>query len=168
MVTGHDVEDFLAHYGKKGMKWGVKKASVSENSSEGPSTPRETPKYGKSWAASKGQAEAGAKKSSAFVSKTHTESKVDYEKRLSAERNEFFKKRFQTAVKAAKADGDSVYIGEVIPGKQHTKMLSGKTFLNEMKNGRKFDVTLTQVTHERYSGSEFRGVRNDYVESDRR
>jgi hypothetical protein len=28
-----DVDNFLAHYGKKGMKWGVKKASVSQEHS---------------------------------------------------------------------------------------------------------------------------------------
>lgn len=170
MVAMESTDDFLAHYGVKGMRWGQRKASTSSASGKKKTLGQQLnqSKFGEISRKNvkRHNAQVAKKKAKAATKETRKE----YKARIKKEQNEFYNKKMTAIVdKAAKA-GDDVLIKTMYGGDVYQTITTGSEFVKQLSKGMAFDVTLTEVYATKTAEGPYQmtGDRNVYQKSKRR
>lgn len=153
------VDDFLAHYGKKGMKWGVRQSAQnalvkrSENghgvkvNSDGTwrrNTAREAQNL-KTVNKHVAKRDAIAKAKETGVVDKNLLSRKDVRKLNREGEREFYDKKINTLVKESLHKGDDVLISTKLPGDFAVSVVTGKQFVDHLYSGGVLDVKSTEV-----------------------
>jgi len=109
-------EEFLEHYGIKGMKWGQKKAEAS------------------------GSADSARQK----VAEKKVTRKQNRQMNRAA-RTEFNEKKMQTLYSEAKKHGDKVLVQTTDPATMTRSIVTGKEFVSFLERGGAMDVRTTEI-----------------------
>lgn len=142
-VSVNDVDDFLVHYGVKGMRWGRRKSDSGSGGSGG----------------SGGSAKKAPK---------HTETRREYRKRVKQEADEFRQKKFEKTFDTAEKKGDDVLIKTMYADSGPT-IVTGKEFVRDISRGRAFNADVTEVFGEKRGDGSYHTVMSEqYTKSRRR
>lgn len=133
------VDDFLAHVGVKGMRWGVRK-----NDDGGSSGSSGSNSGGGSGSGGGDVADGGKGKKPKYE-----ESRREYRKRTRAEAQEFYDKKAESIVNESLKRGDEILVKTFFHDGYDFEIVTGKEFVQNLERGRAFNTPFTEIWAER-------------------
>lgn len=139
------VDDFLAHVGVKGMRWGVRKND--DGGSSGSSGSSGSNSGGGSGSGGGDGADGGKGKKPKYE-----ESRREYRKRTRAEAQEFYDKKAEGVIAEALKKGDGVLVKTFYHDGYDFEIVTGKEFVESLSKGRAINTPFTEIWAERDTG----------------
>lgn len=138
------VDDFLAHVGVKGMRWGVRKNDDGGSSGSSGSSGNNS---GGSGSGGGDGADSGKGKKPKYE-----ESRREYRKRTRAEAQEFYDKKAEGVISEALKKGDGVLVKTFYSDSYDFEIVTGKEFVESLTKGRAINTPFTEIWAERDTG----------------
>ena len=138
------VDDFLAHVGVKGMRWGVRK---NDNGGSSGSSGSSGNNSGGSGSGGGDGADGGKGKKPKYE-----ESRREYRKRTRAEAQEFYDKKAESIVNESLKRGDEILVKTFFHDSYDFEIVTGKEFVQNLERGRAFNTPFTEIWAERDTG----------------
>lgn len=136
------VDDFLAHVGVKGMRWGVRKND--DGGSSGSSGSSGSNSGGGSGSGGGDGTDGGKGKKPKYE-----ESRREYRKRTRAEAQEFYDKKAESIVNESLKRGDEILVKTFFHDGYDFEIVTGKEFVQHLERGRAFNTPFTEIWAER-------------------
>ena len=139
-----EVDDFLAHFGVKGMRWGKRKPESQDRINDGNHTSPKDPRK-----VAKAKPEKGGNVTKSEYKSLSKEDRSQYRKKTFKERSETLKearvKNAKLTLEAATRGGSDVLIKTKFAADSVPTLMTGKEFSDHMARGGIMDINTTQV-----------------------